>query len=178
MLLELAKGFVLTGRHVYRYIFKRGSVTVEYPEVRRAQPVFFRGRHRLQRYADGLERCVGCALCAAVCPSEAIYLEARENSPNNRVSPGERYAEIYQIHLLRCIFCGFCEEACPEDAIVMGPIYELASDRRTDFIAQKRDMLDPPEKGFGDYHVYDPYISHVTPESDKEAKADPWALST
>jgi NADH-quinone oxidoreductase subunit I len=178
MLLELVKGFGIASRHVFTSLFRGGMVTVEYPEVRREQPVFFRGRHRLQRYSDGLERCVGCALCAAVCPSEAIYLEAKENTPNNRVSPGERFAEIYQIHLLRCIFCGFCEEACPEDAIVMGPVYELASDRRTDFIAHKTDMLDAPEKGFGDYHVYDPYISHVTPESDKEAKADPWALTS
>lgn len=178
MLIELAKGFGIAGKHVFDYFFRKGSVTVNYPEERREQPVFFRGRHRLQRYEDGLERCVGCALCAAVCPSEAIYLEAKENNPAARVSPGERYAEIYQIHLLRCIFCGFCEEACPEEAIVMGPTYELAADRRTDFIAQKHEMLDPAEKGFGDYHVYDPYISHVTPESDKEAKADPWALTS
>ncbi len=178
MILELVKGFGLAGRHVFDALFRGKMVTVSYPEVRREQPVFFRGRHRLQRYEDGLERCVGCALCAAVCPSEAIYLEAKENNPANRVSPGERFAEVYQIHLLRCIFCGFCEEACPEDAIVMGPTYELASDRRTDFVAQKHEMLDPREKGFGDYHVYDPYISHVTPESDKEAKADPWALTS
>jgi NADH-quinone oxidoreductase subunit I len=177
MLWPLAKGFWRASVHIKRYLLNGTKETVEYPEVRRPQPAFFRGRHRLQRYEDGLERCVGCALCAAVCPSEAIYLEARENTPENRVSPGERYAELYQIHLLRCIFCGFCEEACPEDAIVMGPDYELASDRRTDFIANKQDMLDPREKGFGDYHVYDPYVSHVTPESDKGAKADPWALN-
>lgn len=177
MLVELAKGFGIAGKHLIKALLPQNRVTVEYPEVRREQPVFFRGRHRLQRYEDGLERCVGCALCAAVCPSEAIYLEAKENNPSNRVSPGERHASLYQIHLLRCIFCGFCEEACPEDAIVMGPTYELAADRRPDFIANKEDMLDPKEKGFGDYHVYDPYISHVTPESDQGAKADPWALT-
>ncbi|MBI1290112.1 4Fe-4S dicluster domain-containing protein [bacterium] len=160
-----------------RYMAGPGNVTVEYPEVKREQPPFFRGRHRLQRYKDGLERCVGCALCAAVCPSEAIYLEAAENTPEHRVSAGERYAEVYQIHLLRCIFCGFCEEACPENAIIMGPSFELAMSKRTDFIADKGDMLDAPEKGFGDYHEYDPYISHVTAESDKKAKADPWDKS-
>lgn len=174
MLLEIVKGFMLTSQHALRYIAGKGSVTLEYPEVKRDQPPFFRGRHRLQRYADGLERCVGCALCAAVCPSEAIYLEAAENSDDNQVSAGERYAEIYQIHMLRCIFCGFCEEACPENAIVMGPTYELAMDKRTDMIANKEDMLDPAEKGFGTYHVYDPYISHITEESDREAKSDPW----
>jgi NADH-quinone oxidoreductase subunit I len=168
------KGFATAGRHLVRYLSGQGSVTLEYPEVKREQPPFFRGRHRLQRYKDGLERCVGCALCAAVCPSEAIYLEAAENTKDNRVSAGERYAEIYQIHLLRCIFCGFCEEACPEDAIVMGPTYEIANFRRTDFIINKNEMLDSPEKGFGDYHVYDPYISHVTAESDAHAKSDPW----
>jgi len=176
VLTELFKGFAVAGRHLTRYLAGKGSVTLEYPEVRREQPPFFRGRHRLQRYEDGLERCVGCSLCAAVCPSEAIYLEAAENSTENRVSAGERYAEIYQIHLLRCIFCGFCEEACPENAIVMGPSYELAMSKRTDFIANKEDMLDSTDKGFGTYHDYDPYISHVTPESDKEAKADPWSV--
>ncbi len=174
MLIEFMKGFTVAGRHLVRYLTGKGSVTFEYPEVRREQPPFFRGRHRLQRYQDGLERCVGCALCAAVCPSEAIYLEARENTPDNRVSAGERYAEIYQIHMLRCIFCGFCEEACPENAIIMGPSYELALYKRTDFIMNKEDMLDSPEKGFGDYHEYDPYISHVTEESDREAMGDPW----
>ncbi|CAN5195908.1 NADH-quinone oxidoreductase subunit NuoI [soil metagenome] len=175
MLMELIKGWALAGKHMALYLFADGNVTLEYPEVKREQPAFFRGRHRLQRYQDGLERCVGCALCAAVCPSEAIYLEAAENTPEHRVSAGERYAEIYQIHLLRCIFCGFCEEACPENAIVMGPNYELAMNKRTDFIANKEDMLDENAKGFGSYHDYDPYISHVTPESDANAKSDPWA---
>jgi NADH-quinone oxidoreductase subunit I len=171
----MIKGLSLAGKHMMNFVIGKGNVTLEYPEVKREQPAFFRGHHRLQRYKDGLERCVGCALCAAVCPSEAIYLEAAENTEQNRVSAGERYAEIYQIHLLRCIFCGFCEEACPENAIIMGPSYELAMTKRTDFIANKGDMLDSPEKGFGDYHEYDPYISHVTPEADASAKADPWA---
>lgn len=174
MLLEIVKGFMISGKHAGRYLLGKGSVTFEYPEVKREQPPFFRGRHRLQRFEDGLERCVGCALCAAVCPSEAIYLEAAENTPDHKVSHGERYAEIYQIHLLRCIFCGFCEEACPENAIVMGASFELAMDKRTDMIAEKDDMLDSREKGFGSPHQYDPYISHITPESDKSAKGDPW----
>ncbi len=169
MIQEFAKGFGVALKHMFRPRF-----TVQYPEVRRDQPTFFRGRHRLQRYADGLERCVGCALCAAVCPSEAIYLEAKENDPENPVSAGERYAAVYQIHLLRCIFCGFCEEACPEDAIVMGPIWELANVSRQNMIADKQTMLDPVEKGFGNYEELGGYISHITPESDKEALADPW----
>ncbi len=169
MIQEFTKGFGVALRHVFRPRF-----TLEYPEVKREQPPFFRGRHRLQRYADGLERCVGCALCAAVCPSEAIYLEAEENDPARPVSAGERYARVYEIHLLRCIFCGFCEEACPEDAIVMGPNYELATDSRQKLIATKEVLLDPPERGFGDYHELDPYVSHITAESDAEALEDPW----
>lgn len=174
MLAEFMKGVIIASRHMTDFITGKQMDHIEYPEVKREQPPFFRGRHRLQRFEDGLERCVGCALCAAVCPSEAIYLEAAENTPEHKVSHGERYAEIYQIHMLRCIFCGFCEEACPENAIIMGPTYELAMHKRTDMIAEKEDMLDPLEKGFGSPHEYDPYISHITEESDREAKADPW----
>jgi len=176
MILEFLKGFAIAGKHMTNFMVGKGDVSFSYPEVKREQPPFFRGRHRLQRYQDGLERCVGCALCASVCPSEAIYLEAAENDRERPTSAGERYAEIYQIHLLRCIFCGFCEEACPENAIIMGPTYELAMDKRTDFIANKEDMLDTPDKGFGTAHDYDPYISHITSESDKDAKSDPWAV--
>lgn len=145
MLLDLVKGFSVTLRH-----FLGRPITLEYPEVKRPQSANFRGRHRLQRYENGLERCVGCALCASACPPEAIYLEANENSEENRVSPGERYASVYQIHLLRCIWCGFCEEACPEDAIVMGPDFELADYSREAFILDKEAMLDPIDQGFGE----------------------------
>ena len=145
MLLDFAKGFAITLRHMFKPL-----QTLEYPEVKRPQPAIYRGRHRLQRYENGLERCVGCALCASACPPEAIYLEAKENDPANPVSAGERYAEKYQIHLLRCIWCGFCEEACPEDAIVMGPDFELADYSREALVLNKEDMLDPVEKGFGD----------------------------
>ena len=144
LLVELAKGFAVTLKHAFR-----PHVTVQYPEQRRVDSPNFRGRHRLQRYADGTERCVACCLCASVCPSEAIYIEAGENTPEHRVSATERYATVYQIHLLRCIYCGFCEEACPEDAIVMGPTYELSNDARPKFVMNKEDMLVPPEEGFG-----------------------------
>lgn len=154
MLFEFVQGFWTTLRHIFKKRY-----TVEFPEEVRPQPSFFRGRHRLQRYENGMERCVGCALCAAVCPSEAIYLEAAENTPEQRVSGGERYAKVYQIHLLRCIYCGFCEEACPEDAIVMGPEFRLANDRRDKLVMNKEDMLDAPDKGFGDPDEIERYRS-------------------
>lgn len=161
MLTQIATGMWTALKHTWK-----PRVTIEYPEVKKERPPFFRGRHRLQRYEDGLERCVGCALCAAVCPSEAIYLEAEENDPNNPVSAGERYAKVYQIHLLRCIFCGFCEEACPEDAIVMGPSYELATYSRGALIADKNLMVDPVEKGFGHWKKEERLRSHIEPALD------------
>lgn len=136
----IAQGMTLTMKH-----FFRKKVTFNYPNQKRHQSVRFRGIHRLQRHEDGLERCVGCGLCSVVCPSNAIYLEAAENTPDNRVSHGERYASLYQIDMLRCIFCGFCEEACPEDAVVLGPNWEAASTNRNDFIYAKDRLLVPLE---------------------------------
>lgn len=145
MFLDFIKGFRITIGKIFTK-----PVTLEYPEVKREDPPWFRGRHHLQRYENGLERCVGCCLCAAVCPSEAIYIEAAENDPEHPVSAGERYAQVYQIHQLRCIWCGFCAEACPEDAIKMGPNYELANYERTQFICDKDEMLDSKDQGIGD----------------------------
>ncbi len=137
----ILKGMLMTWRHLFRK-----PVTFNYPNKKRHQAPRFRGIHHLQRYSDGKERCVGCGLCAVVCPSNAIYLEAAENTPDNQVSHGERHAAYYQIDMLRCIFCGFCEEACPEDAIVLGPNWEAASTDREDFIYTKERLLVPLEK--------------------------------
>jgi len=119
-----------------------GPVTIQYPEEK--TPVYprFRGRHKLHRFEDSeLEKCVGCSLCAAACPADCIRVVAAENTPDNRVSPGERYAEIYEINMSRCIFCGYCEIACPFDAITMGHDYEMSDYNRGDLIFTKEMLL-------------------------------------
>jgi NADH-quinone oxidoreductase subunit I len=133
--------------------FHETPTTVQYPEEK--TPVYprFRGRHKLHRFEDaggsdpahaGLEKCVGCSLCAAACPADCIRVVAAENTPEHRVSAGERYAEVYEINLSRCIFCGYCEIACPFDAITMGHDYELSDYDRTDLIFTKEMLLAEP----------------------------------
>jgi NADH-quinone oxidoreductase subunit I len=122
-----------------------GTVTIPYPEQK--TPVYprFRGRHKLHRFEDtGLEKCVGCSLCAAACPADCIRVVAAENTPENRVSAGERYAAVYEINLSRCIFCGYCEIACPFDAITMGHDYEMSDYNRSDLIFTKEMLLAEP----------------------------------
>ncbi len=122
-----------------------GPVTELYPEEKHAVYPRFRGRHKLHRFAEtGLEKCVGCSLCAAACPADCIRVVAAENDPDNRVSAGERFAEVYEINLARCIFCGYCEVACPFDAITMGHEFELADYNRGDLIFTKEMLLAEP----------------------------------
>ena len=137
---ETIRGFATTfGR------FHETPVTVQYPEEK--TPVYprFRGRHKLHRFEDtGLEKCVGCSLCAAACPSDCIRVVAAENTPEHRVSAGERYAAVYEINISRCIFCGYCEVACPFDAITMGHDFELSDYTRSDLIFTKEMLLAEP----------------------------------
>jgi NADH-quinone oxidoreductase subunit I len=123
-------------------LFRRVT-TEQYPEEKTPTQARYHGRHQLNRHPDGLEKCIGCELCAWACPADAIYVEGADNTDEERYSPGERYGRVYQINYLRCIFCGLCIEACPTRALTMTNEYELADDTRAALIFEKVDLLGP-----------------------------------
>lgn len=118
------------------------KVTIGYPEQKRDLPPRTRWRHFLTRYDSGLEKCIGCSLCAGACPAKCINVVAAENTDEERYSPGERYAVRYEINMIRCIFCGYCQEACPTGAIVLRQDFELADYKVKDFIYTKEMLLE------------------------------------
>jgi NADH-quinone oxidoreductase subunit I len=126
--------------------FKKPT-TIQYPDVPAKIEERFHGRHQLNRYEDGLEKCVGCELCAWACPADAILVEGADNTSAERFSPGERYGKVYQINYLRCIFCGLCIEACPTRALTMTNEFELADTTRSKLIFEKEDLLAPLRQG-------------------------------
>jgi NADH-quinone oxidoreductase subunit I len=140
--MNLIRGFATTIKHLLD-----GPVTLQYPEQERPVRERFKGRHALKRYDNGLEKCIGCALCAAACPADAIWVEAAENTDEERFSPGERYAKTYEINMLRCIFCGYCEDACPTEAIVLEHEFRLSFSDRRDAIYTKEMLVDPVPPG-------------------------------
>jgi NADH-quinone oxidoreductase subunit I len=138
----LVRGFNVTFTNMIRK-----PVTENYPD----EPVHFQSRYRgihvLQRDEQGLEKCVGCFLCAAACPANCIYIEAAENTENQRISAGERYASVYNIDYSRCIFCGYCVEACPTDAITHGHGFELATYNINALVFRKDQLLEAGRSG-------------------------------
>src|SRR5437764_772358 len=135
-LFDPVKGFGVT----FSTMFKK-VVTEEYPEVKKITAPRFHGKHQLNRHPDGLEKCVGCELCAWACPADAIFVEGGDNTDEARYSPGERYGADYQINYLRCIGCGLCIEACPTRSLTMLNFYELADDNRQDLNYTKEMLI-------------------------------------
>jgi NADH-quinone oxidoreductase subunit I len=137
---QVIRGFWVTFSSQFKKV-----TTEQYPEEKDIYPPKprFHGRHQLNRHPDGLEKCVGCELCAWACPADAILVEGADNTDEERFSPGERYGRVYQINYLRCILCGLCIEACPTRALTMTNEYELADNSREKLIFTKEDLLAP-----------------------------------
>ena len=139
-LLKPIAGFKVT----FSQMFKK-RVTTSYPDEKRPKPQRFHGRHVLNRYPDGMEKCIGCELCAGICPARCIYVRGKDNPEDDPVSPGERYGFVYDINMLRCIFCALCVEACPTEAITMTQLFEFSVTNREDAIYTKDELLVEPD---------------------------------
>ncbi len=134
--LRFLGGFKLTFEHL-----TRPRVTRQYPDEKKPKQPRQHGRHVLNRYEDGMEKCIGCELCAGVCPADCIYVRGLDNPPDHPVSPGERYGYIYEINYLRCIHCDLCVEACPTEAITESKLFEFSFSNRSDAIYTKAELV-------------------------------------
>ena len=129
-LTELIAGMALT----VRYMFRK-KITINYPFEKGPLSPRFRGEHALRRYPNGEERCIACKLCEAICPAQAITIEAEPRAD------GSRRTTRYDIDMAKCIYCGLCEESCPVDAIVEGPNFEYATETREELLYDKDKLL-------------------------------------
>jgi len=137
-------GFRVSFGKLFKSSLSGRTVTVEYAKdsgPKREKPDRFHGRHVLNRYEDGMEKCIGCELCAGVCPARCIYVRGADNPPEEPVSPGERYGFVYEINYLRCIHCDLCVEACPTEAITESKLFEFSFTNRSDAIYTKDELL-------------------------------------
>ena len=131
LLFEIIKGLCLTLRYMFR-----SKVTINYPHEKGPLSPRFRGEHALRRYPNGEERCIACKLCEAICPAQAITIDAEPRDD------GIGRATRYDIDMVKCIYCGYCQEACPVDAIVQGPNYEFATETREELYYNKEKLLE------------------------------------
>ncbi|MBA2609368.1 MAG: NADH-quinone oxidoreductase subunit NuoI [Actinobacteria bacterium] len=134
----LLEGFGITLKQI------GNVVTVPYDKdtgPKRPKPERFHGRHVLNRYEDGMEKCIGCELCAGVCPAKCIYVRGKDNPPDAPVSPGERFGFVYEINYLRCIHCDLCVEACPTEAITESKLFEFSFTNRKDAIYTRDELI-------------------------------------
>ena len=131
LLIEILSGMFLT----LKYFFKP-KVTINYPFEKGYLSSRFRGEHALRRYDSGEETCIACKLCEAVCPAQAITIEAEPRTD------GSRKTTRYDIDMTKCIYCGYCQESCPVDAIVEGPNFEFATETREELIYDKDKLLE------------------------------------
>ncbi len=170
---EFLKGFRVTGLTMVKTITGEEMVTTRYPDEMRAKPQRFHGRHVLNRYPDGMEKCIGCELCAGACPAHCIYVRGMDNDPESPTSPGERFGFVYEINMLRCIFCGLCVEACPTEAITMTQLFEMSTTNREDAIYTRETLLMDSQGS----------VPHMFPEDhladmDELDAADGWLRAT
>jgi len=138
------KGFQVTLGKLFKSTESGRMVTVPYVKdsgPKREKPERLHGRHVLNRYEDGMEKCIGCELCAGVCPARCIYVRGADNEPDDPVSPGERYGFVYEINYLRCIHCDLCVEACPTEAITESKLFEFSFTNRSDAIYTKAELV-------------------------------------
>ena len=164
-------GFAVTiGKKLGGQIFGNDSgrvVTTQYPDEKREKPVRLHGRHVLNRYEDGMEKCIGCELCAGVCPARCIYVRGQDNDPADPVSPGERFGFIYEINYLRCIHCDLCVEACPTEAITESKLFEFSFTNRADAIYTKDELVvdddgRPQQLPWEDWSDIDDVVEHTS----------------